>query len=1093
MSLPYFIKKLDVAKINSQNNGMGGKLETNEKLFVIDALCEGPIEGLVDKEGSLLKYISESTEGGVESIILGKGIYYNEVPLLDTNINKLNFVTSGFDISYGEEINNYKNTYASTIFRYLKKLYLNDIEYLQQLTKDLAAPATFTKGLLFHEADGAQADAIKKIITDALNTGQVFIHKIVNKYCNHLSINLKIDSLFSTSGGNTLVETFLYGIQIEEDNTGINYNFIGTITGISKGSYVLDIPILLNLDSLKKSTYYVKVIALSAKIPPSNANNFKEISVSAIIERVIPKNSFSYPFTAVVRSGVSSEHFNNDPKRTYDLKLLKIKTPKNYDSEVSQYEGNWNGQFDNFLRWTDNPAWIFYDLCVNSRYSISNGNISDRDINKWELYKISKYCDELVLVNTPSFYSEDSFTVFDENTILVDKSDFNNVALTLKDFKQKYPAINDDTNSASNGGFNNSIIFLYNLSSSNNLEIEENFKKIIVSVDEVDLSADGKEIIVQPDGEGTSFRIQLMNDFGPRKFFEKNNDTEKFLQAFINANVKTYDTKSLISDRIKNSKNNTESGAKNFILSELNKLKNQSNSFASNFIKQPCFSQDFLKDEFGNKRVIKGFCLPKKLNYKDPLEKRFSCNVLIDNETEFLKILNDIASTFRGLTYCKNNLITATVDVDKPISYLFNNSNVKDGHFSYSSGSVDGSYSVAKVVYRDKYSNYDQQVEIVEDSYLINIYGISTKEILGFGITSRDQARRIGEWLLATNRFENQTVTFTTDLQGLMLKPSDVIQIEDQYKNNFVLQGRVIEVDYVNKYIIIDRKLNLNCTGQIIKFIADVQNKTISSLDNQLSVSDRDIDDLNSKNLIQLRIERIENNENKIYFHQDFNFVDFFKITKSAPFIIENDKSNIVSALYKVVSISEADDNQYSFFCIRHDIEKYKLLTKSSFKKNNLFANNTISFADSDSLKEVDFSGISGDKAYSIDSYSINQINSLFIDYNFNETKGSLLSVINKNYYVLTIFVSRLFNFIQEKSSANVEYYKNIQNIINLKGGLLFKIILKNQCLKFKIQGTDLSDKRVFLGNFVTYPNIISSISAIKIYVFDKDNRIIDV
>ena len=187
-----------------------------------------------------------------------------------------------------------------------------------------------------------------------------------------------------------------------------------------------------------------------------------------------------------------------------------------------------------------------------------------------------------------------------------------------------------------------------------------------------------------------------------------------------------------------------------------------------------------------------------------------------------------------------------------------------------------------------------------------------------------------------------------------------------------------------------------------------------------------------------------------------------------------------MSALYKVVSISEADDNQYSFFCIRHDIEKYKLLTKSSFKKNNLFANNTISFADSDSLKEVDFSGISGDKAYSIDSYSINQINSLFIDYNFNETKGSLLSVINKNYYVLTIFVSRLFNFIQEKSSANVEYYKNIQNIINLKGGLLFKIILKNQCLKFKIQGTDLSDKRVFLGNFVTYPNIISSISDIS-------------
>ena len=52
MSLPYFIQNLDIAKIKSQNARMGGKLETNEKLFVIDALCEGPIEGLVDKEGS---------------------------------------------------------------------------------------------------------------------------------------------------------------------------------------------------------------------------------------------------------------------------------------------------------------------------------------------------------------------------------------------------------------------------------------------------------------------------------------------------------------------------------------------------------------------------------------------------------------------------------------------------------------------------------------------------------------------------------------------------------------------------------------------------------------------------------------------------------------------------------------------------------------------------------------------------------------------------------------------------------------------------------------------------------------------------------
>ena len=132
-------------------------------------------------------------------------------------------------------------------------------------------------------------------------------------------------------------------------------------------------------------------------------------------------------------------------------------------------------------------------------------------------------------------------------------------------------------------------------------------------------------------------------------------------------------------------------------------------------------------------------------------------------------------------------------------------------------------------MFRDKYLNYDQQVEIVEDSLMVNKYGIVTKEILGFGITSRHQARRIGEWLLATNRFENQTVNFITDLQGLILKPSDVIQIEDEFKNNSVLQGRVTSINYSDKYITVDRKINLTSTGEIIKFLADVQKKTILS------------------------------------------------------------------------------------------------------------------------------------------------------------------------------------------------------------------------------------------------------------------------
>ena len=1088
--------------------GGNNKLESDERLITTDVVCEGPIEGLVDKEGNLLKYITDSGSNSVESIILGKGVYYNNVPLIDGKLNKLNFVAQGFDIRYGEEISDYTQEYASTVHRYNKRIYLNDKNYEDSFGTSLKGRGgmmtcskingviTFASVPYSNGAASLSVDTTKNIIDilqEASIYGQTFIHKIVNKYCDQLSIHLKIDSLFSSTGGNAAGATVAVGFLMEEDNSSNVFGGILTITGVSKGNFIFDIPINLNLDSVNKNTYYIKLFALSEKIPPDTANIFKEISVSSIIERVKNKGWFSYPFSSIVRASVSSSHFNNTPERSFDLKLLKIKVPKNYDSEVGEYEGNWDGNFDNFLRWTDNPAWIFYDICTNPRYGIGSNHISGNDLNKWELYKISKYCDELLLVNTPAAYSEDSFTIYDQNTIIVNKVSSDTDLSTLTEFRKKYPSIVDNTNSSLNGGKNNSVIFLYNLYDENG-PIDNNYKKIIVSVDEVVIDPDKKTITVVSENEGDAYRIKLMNDFGPRKFFE-NGATAGFRESFTQSSVQESSsaTQDKVSVKISKSMNNTQSGAKNYILSAVNNADSVFNDgllFPSSFLNKPCFFEGILENG-----TVRGSCLPRTLNYKDPLEKRFSCNLLIDNETEFLKLLNDISSVFRGLTYYKNNFITATIDVEKPVSYLFNNSNVKDGSFSYSSGSMDGNYSVAKVMYRDKYLNYDQQVEIVEDSLLVSSYGIVTKEILGFGITSRDQARRIGQWLLATNRFENQTVSFVTDLQGLILKPSDVIQIEDQFKSNSILQGRVTSVNYTDKYITIDRKINLNSTGELIKFIANIEGKTISSLNAQATVSDDDIDNLNSGDVIELRINRIENNTNRIYFDETYKFYNFIKIISSTPFIIENSKSNSGPNLYKIISISETSNNEYALFCIKHEKVKYEALTKNSYQKNNVFVDNAISYADSDILKEVDLSGLAN--YYSVDPYSINEVNALTIDYSFNENQTSLIYKSQKEYYVLSLKIFDIFNYIYSKASSAVEaekkYYGYIQEVLNKKGGLLFKITLKNQSLKFKIQDADQSNIRIFLGKFAFNKNIVTASSGIRIYLFDKNNKIIEV
>ncbi len=178
----------------------------------------------------------------------------------------------------------------------------------------------------------------------------------------------------------------------------------------SKSGYVNEVFFELNLNNQKQNAYYVKVYALSKKIQPSDPRTFKEFSVSSIIEKVTTRGSFSYPFSALVKSSVSSRHFQSDPNRTFDMKMLKIKVPQNYDPEAREYIDNWNGNYDGFLRWTDNPAWIYYDLCTNSRYGIGNGKIFEKDLNKWELYKISKYCDELIKSNEPTTCPEFAFS-----------------------------------------------------------------------------------------------------------------------------------------------------------------------------------------------------------------------------------------------------------------------------------------------------------------------------------------------------------------------------------------------------------------------------------------------------------------------------------------------------------------------------------------------------------------------------------------------------------------------------------------------------------------------------------------------------------
>jgi predicted phage tail protein len=103
---------------------------------------------------------------------------------------------------------------------------------------------------------------------------------------------------------------------------------------------------------------------------------------------------FSYPNSVVVGLEIDSAQFGGKiPTRTYRNKWTQIKVPSNYDPITRTYEGVWLGEFK--TAWSDNPAWVFYDLVTDKRYGLGD-RLGEFGCDKWSLYQIAKYCDQIV-------------------------------------------------------------------------------------------------------------------------------------------------------------------------------------------------------------------------------------------------------------------------------------------------------------------------------------------------------------------------------------------------------------------------------------------------------------------------------------------------------------------------------------------------------------------------------------------------------------------------------------------------------------------------------------------------------------------------
>ena len=149
--------------------------------------------------------------------------------------------------------------------------------------------------------------------------------------------------------------------------------------------------------------------------PPAHDTDQGDATAQITNLVAINKDKFSYPYTAHAGLFLDSREYSGIPKRSYEVRGMKIKVPQGYkpreysgaveaktndagttaNYSVPTYPEFWNGSLTDELYYTNNPVWIFLDIITNDRFGAGEWvKISDIDI--YSLYRVSKYCDELV-------------------------------------------------------------------------------------------------------------------------------------------------------------------------------------------------------------------------------------------------------------------------------------------------------------------------------------------------------------------------------------------------------------------------------------------------------------------------------------------------------------------------------------------------------------------------------------------------------------------------------------------------------------------------------------------------------------------------
>ncbi|HFM4368080.1 TPA: host specificity protein J, partial [Escherichia coli] len=204
-----------------------------------------------------------------------------------------------------------------------------------------------------------------------------------------------IDRLRFTFGVQTLVETTSKGdrnpsevrllVQIQRNGGWVTEKDI-TIKGKTTSQYLASVVV----GNLPPRPFNIRMRRMT---PDSTTDQLQNKTLWSSYTEIIDVKQ-CYPNTALVGVQVDSEQFGSQQvSRNYHLRGRILQVPSNYNPQMRQYSGIWDGTFK--PAYSNNMAWCLWDMLTHPRYGMGK-RLGAADVDKWALYVIGQYCDQSV-------------------------------------------------------------------------------------------------------------------------------------------------------------------------------------------------------------------------------------------------------------------------------------------------------------------------------------------------------------------------------------------------------------------------------------------------------------------------------------------------------------------------------------------------------------------------------------------------------------------------------------------------------------------------------------------------------------------------